>query len=169
MCLRQNWRLQQSLLFFFVWIKRLTRGSDETRRHKDNQIALDVLLDIGPEETSHQRNVADKWCLILRLLNVFAHQPSKHHRLPIPDAHTRGHFACAKNRLINYVVGEANWTGDCNEAASGAASDSVDTHCIDGTAVIDETLELDNLWNKIQVDGDTIRAYDRFDFQSYAV
>ena len=42
------------------------------------------------------------------------------------------------------------------------------TDCKDGTAVIDETFELDNLRHQVQVDRHAVRSYHRFNLQSHA-
>jgi len=72
---------------------------------------------------------------------ILAYQSAEHDCLAVPNAHARGDLARAENRLINHVVRETNWGGE------RYAERSVDPHCIDGTAVVDEAFELDNLWN----------------------
>ena len=62
-----------------------------------------MLIDIGAEEPADDRNVAQDRGAILRLLHVFPHQTTKHHRLAVPNAHARGNFARAEDRLIDDV------------------------------------------------------------------
>jgi hypothetical protein len=51
--LRQNWRLHRFLfLFFFRLIDRLSGRVHEPRCDKDDQIAFDVLIDIGAEQAA---------------------------------------------------------------------------------------------------------------------
>src|SRR5947208_1283136 len=70
-----------------------------------------------------------------------AHQPTKHYRLPVINAHARGHLARAEHWLVYYVLGEKHWLGNRNSSSGSHA------HRKNWTAVIDEPLKLNNLRN----------------------
>src|SRR5437773_3768939 len=45
--LRQDRRLQEPFFFFLTRVHRQTAGSDQVHGREDNQVALDVLIDVG--------------------------------------------------------------------------------------------------------------------------
>lgn len=101
---RQNRRLNEILfLLFFGLIDRLPARIHEARRNKDDQVALDVLIDIGPEQSTNKRDIADDWRAIFGFLNVLTHQAAQHDGLSIPNAHAGSYLAGTKDRLIDYV------------------------------------------------------------------
>src|SRR6266550_1362359 len=55
---RQSWR-QQALLLFFLVVEREASWSDHSRCDEDDQIAFYMLIDVGTEETSNKRNIAN--------------------------------------------------------------------------------------------------------------
>ncbi len=112
--LRQNRRLQEPFLFFPRGVNWQAAWVNQPRGHENDEIAFDVLIDVGAEQASNQGNIADDRDLIFRLLHVFAHQTPKHNRLPVPDTYARRHLARAENRLVNHVVGEKNGRDRCS-------------------------------------------------------
>src|SRR2546430_3200332 len=158
----QDRRLQHPFFFFLSRIHRQAAGRDQVHGGEDNQVALDVLIDIGAEKPAEKWNVAYDRSFIFHLLHIFTHQTAQHNRLSVPHAHVRGHLPCAKDRLVDHVLGERDWRRNLY------ARDSADTNCIDGTPVIDEAFKLDHLRHQIQVDRHTVRADHRFNFQCHA-
>ena len=47
--------------------------------HENDEVPFDMLLGIGPEQSPHDRDVADDWRPVLCLLHVFAHEPAQNH------------------------------------------------------------------------------------------
>ena len=72
--------------------------------HEDDEITLDVLVCVGTEKPSDNRNISDNRCAVLCLLHVFAHQAAEHDGRAIIDAHAGSNFACAEDRLVNHVL-----------------------------------------------------------------
>ena len=76
--------------------------------------------------------------------------------MPVIDADTRGHLASAEHRLVNHILGEQNRHG-----RGYGAADRVDTYRIDWAPVIDESFELHNLRNQVQIDRCRILSHYR--------
>src|SRR5262249_22476272 len=87
---------------------------------------------------------------------------AKHYRLPVPDAHARGHFTRAEHRLID------NIRSKLNRLRNRYAGNAINTDSINRAAIVDEALELHNLRDEVDIDSRIISAYDRLDFQSDA-
>src|SRR5437763_10835940 len=151
----QNRRLQQPFLFLLSGINWQSARINQPRRHENDEIAFDVLIDVGAEEASNQGNIADDRDFIFCLLHVFTHQSTEHNRLAVPDTYARGHLARAENRLVNHIISEKN-------GRNRHATNIIRIHSKDSTAVINETFELDHLRHQIQIDGHSIGSYHRF-------
>lgn len=70
--LPQNRRLDH-FLFFFRLIDRLPSRIHQPRGYKNDQVAFDMLIDIGSEQPADHRKIAKERSPILNFLNVFAH------------------------------------------------------------------------------------------------
>src|SRR6266404_9041898 len=103
--LGQNRRLDQVFGFFhfFSGVYGLSTWIDQSGRHKNDQVSLDVLFDVGAKKAAENGNVADDRRAIFGLLHVLSHQTAQHDRLPVPYAHTRRYLPSTKDRLINNV------------------------------------------------------------------
>src|SRR4030095_14638921 len=110
-------------------------------------------------------NIADDWDFIFRFLDVFTHQATQHHCLPVPYANVCCYLARAEYRLINHVVGEKNWRGD---RYSVGTSKRADTYRINGTAIINEAFKLHDLRHQVEIDGRAVWPYHWFHFQRHA-
>ena len=100
-----------NFLRVFIQTNRPAFRIHQARRDKDDEVALDFLIDIGAEKTPGQRNVTQDRDLVLNLLHIFADQSTQRHGLTIPNAYAGGHFARRKNRLIDYVRRSARRSG----------------------------------------------------------
>ena len=61
-------------LFNFVsLIHQLAAGIDQPCGDEDNEVPLDVLLGVRPEEAANERDVTDEGCTVLGLLHVLTH------------------------------------------------------------------------------------------------
>src|SRR6266536_5868596 len=158
----QDRRLQP---FFFFNVQRQSAGCNEARSHENDQVPFDVLIDIGAEKPADERNIADDRDLIFRLLHVLAHQPAEHDCLPIPHTHVRGHFAGAKDRLVDHVLGQKNRR---RGRYSHGTPNAVNPYRIDGTAVIYEAFKFDTLWHQDHNVCPTVRADHRFNLKGHA-
>ena len=118
-----------------------------------------MLFDIGAKRSADEWNVANDRHFIFCFLHVFTHQSTKDYGLPIINADARGHLAGAKHRLVNHIWRQLNRLGNRN------TSHGIDTHCIDGAAVVDKALELHYLRNEIEIDSRRVSADYGFDFQ----
>src|SRR5947209_6883132 len=47
------------------------------------------------------------------------------------------------------------------------AEKAINTHGIDGTAVVDESFKFNDLWNQVQIDSHAVRSNDRLNLESY--
>ena len=140
---RGNFRqLRREEAFLFFLVQRQSRGRDDLRGDEDDQVLFGVLFGIGAKRSANKRNVANDRNLILRFLDVLAHQPADDHGLSIINAHARRHFARAKHRLIDHVRGKFDGNRCCNRT-----SNDVDTNCVNGAAVINEAFKLYDLRN----------------------
>lgn len=99
---------QQAFLLFFLIVERESGWRDHARSDEDDEIAFDVLIDVGAKEASNQWDVANYWSFIFGLLHVFAHQSPEHDRLAVPHTNARGYFARAEHRLVDHVLSEKN-------------------------------------------------------------
>ena len=99
-------QLRREEAFVFFLVQRHSRGRDDLRGDEDDQVLFGVLFGIGAKRPANKRNVANDRNLILRFLDVLAHQPADDHGLSIINAHARRHFACAEHRLIDHVRSE---------------------------------------------------------------
>src|SRR5438477_1041167 len=131
-------------------------------RDKDDEVALDMLIDIAAEQPPKQRQIADDRCAIFDFLHIFANQTAEHDRLTIPYAHACRYLAAAKDGLVNNVVGESH------RIRNRDPSSGVNTNGIDRASIVDEAFELDHLRNEIQIDRHSIRPDDRFYLQGDA-
>ena len=77
--------------------------------HEDDQIALNMLVGIGAEKSSYERNIPDNRCSIFGFLDVFAHQPAEYDSRSVINAYTRSDFARAEDRLINDIRSNNRW------------------------------------------------------------
>src|SRR5215211_833047 len=153
-----------TLLQLVYRVHQLPTRINQTCCYKDDEVPLHVLFRVRPEETSHDRNIANDGGAILCLLHILTHQTAENNRLAIPDAHARGHLTSAEDRLVNDVRGEdAVLLRDRRKQGAGETWRSQD-----GAAVVNEAFEFYDLWDEIKVDRDPIRAHYRFDLQGYA-
>src|SRR5439155_18100494 len=134
-----QFRREEAFLFFLG--PRQCGGRDNLRGDEDDQVLFGVLFGVGAKRPANKRNIADDGDLIFSFLHVLAHQPTKHYRLPVINAHARGHLARAEHWLVYYVLGEKHWLGNRNSSSGSHA------HRKNWTAVIDEPLKLNNLRN----------------------
>src|SRR6266404_882366 len=107
-------------------------------RHKDDEVALDMLIDIAAEQAPKQRQIADNWCAIFDFLHIFANQAAEHDRLTVPYAHACCYLAAAKDWLVDHVVRESHRIRN-RDPSSGVNTDSVDW-----ASIVDEAFELDH-------------------------
>ena len=112
---------------------------------------------LRPEKPADQRNVADDRGAIFGLLHIFPHQAAEHDSLAVPHAHARRDFAGVEDRLVNDVRRE--------DAAVVVIPRALIGECLDRAAVVDESFKLDHLWDKVEIDRDTIGPDHRLDFQ----
>src|SRR5438046_889355 len=96
----QHRRLQHSLFFFFTRVQWQSAGGDEPCGDEDDQVAFDMLIDIGTKEAPNQRNVANDRRFIFCPLHILPHQPAQHYCLPVPHADIRCHLTRAEHRLV---------------------------------------------------------------------
>ena len=103
--LRQNRWLDSFESFFFLFnlIEWLSRRIYEPGGNENNQVALDVLIDIRPEEPANERNIADDRSAIFGLLHVLPDQSAEHDRLTVPHTHACCNLSRAEDRLIDNV------------------------------------------------------------------
>src|SRR2546423_819710 len=73
--LRQNRRLDHvfGFLNFFGRIHELSAWIHQPRRHKNDEVSLNVLLHVGAEKAADDRNIPQDRRAILGLLDVFSH------------------------------------------------------------------------------------------------
>src|SRR5207247_2531527 len=149
---------EQPFLFFLV--QRQTGRRNDLRGDEDDQVLFGVLLRIRAKCSADKWNVPYDGNFILSFLHVFAHQPAKHHRLPVINANTGRDFACAKHGLVYDVRRELNRLGNRN------TNSGIHTHRKNWATVIDEALKLHDLRNQIEIDRRVISAYYWFHFES---
>src|SRR6186713_1363274 len=146
-------------------MERLSARSYQTCRDKNHQVPFDMLLRIRAKKATDDRDASQERRPILCFLHIFAHQPSQHDRLAIPNADTGCHLSGAENRLINNIWGEN----------ALRRVDQPSSHRIqkrrrwskDWTSVVDETFKLDDLRNEIEIDRHPIWSNHWLDFQGY--
>src|SRR6266540_1498909 len=155
-------QLRRQQAFFFLFLNRRAIGRHLSRRYEYDQILLDVLIHIGTKRATDERNVPQDGDLILGFLHVFAHQPTQHHRLSVSNADARCHLARAEHRLVDHIRGELDRDRSCDDAPNGTNTD-----CVNGAAVINETLKFHDLRNQVQVYRLSISPDYRFHLQSY--
>ena len=155
------WQLRREEAFLFFLVQRQSRGRDDLRGDEDDQVLFGVLFRIGAKCSADERNVANDGNLILRFLDVLAHQPANHYGLPIIDTDACRHLARAEDWLVNDVSGQLDRPGNGD---TGNTSNGIDTNCIDRAAVVDEAFELDDLRNQVEINCRRVSSDDRFNF-----
>src|SRR5581483_612831 len=104
-CFGQSW-WKETLLLFFLVVEGKARRGDHACGNENDQVTFDVLIDIGSEQSTNERNITDDRRFILCLLHVFSHQSAEHDCLAVINADAGSDLACAEYRLIDHVFGK---------------------------------------------------------------
>src|SRR5437899_9303387 len=126
-----------------------------------------MLIDIGTEQPTYNRYIANNRCAILGLLDILTHQAAKNHCRSIVNADTGRDFAGTKDRLIDHVRSEKNTGGTQQRCYSSQwVHTSRRSNCSKNrTAIVNEAFKFHNLRDKVEINSNSVRSYDGFNFQ----
>ena len=125
-------------------MNRIACGIDQPRGDENEQIGLISLGGLGLEQSSDQRNVAEKRNFIINLLQLLRDKTAQDDRLTVPNYDAGDQIAGGKQRLLD-VVGSSDGTQ------------------VDGVTVVDESKEIRNLGDEGQTDRISVGSHKRGD------
>ena len=166
--LRQHRRLELSYAFRSLPlprldVDRLAGRVDQPGGDKDNQVALDVLLEL----VRKSRPTSGMSPMIGVRSSVFCTSSRINPpRTTVWPSHTLTLVVTLRELKIGWLItlGVMNSSWSVTFRSSGFNRG----RCKDRAAIVDESFELDHLRHQIQIDRHAIRTHHRFDFQGHA-